>query len=104
MTTASNTVPESFNAQPVITTSASATRPLYWSIRRELMENRSVYLAPLGVAAAFLLAFLISLFRLPGKFRAMAAIGPMQEHMVIAQPYDFVAMLIMGAGFIVSIF
>jgi ABC-2 type transport system permease protein len=29
----------------------SATRPLYWSVRRELWENRSIYIAPLAVAA-----------------------------------------------------
>ena len=29
----------------------SPTRPFYWSVRRELWENRSIYLAPLGVAA-----------------------------------------------------
>ena len=30
------------------------TRPVYWSIRRELWENRSLYIAPLIVAAVFL--------------------------------------------------
>ncbi|MEY2573333.1 MAG: hypothetical protein QOJ87_1546, partial [Verrucomicrobiota bacterium] len=29
----------------------SATRPFYWSVRRELWENRSIYLAPLIAAA-----------------------------------------------------
>ena len=32
-----------------------ATRPLYWSVRRELWENRSIYIAPLAVAAVLLL-------------------------------------------------
>ena len=31
----------------------SATRPLYWSVRRELWENRSIYVAPLAVAAVY---------------------------------------------------
>ena len=26
------------------------TRPFYWSVRRELWENRSIYIAPLIVA------------------------------------------------------
>ena len=38
----------------------SETRPLYWSVRRELWENRSIYLAPLVVAAVALFAFMIS--------------------------------------------
>ena len=33
---------------------------MYWSVRRELWENRSLYLAPLAVAAVFLFGFLIS--------------------------------------------
>ena len=29
----------------------AGTRPFYWSVRRELWENRSIYIAPLAVAA-----------------------------------------------------
>jgi len=32
----------------------SATQPLYWSVRRELWENRSIYVAPLIVAVVVL--------------------------------------------------
>ena len=49
MSTPSNAVPESFpDAQAMEPATFSPTRPLYWSIRRELWENRSVYLAPSG--------------------------------------------------------
>jgi hypothetical protein len=41
---------------PAITPAALLpTRPWYWSIRRELWEYRSIYIAPLAVAAVFLL-------------------------------------------------
>jgi len=33
-------------------------RPFYWSVRRELWENRAIYLAPLAVAGVIVLAFL----------------------------------------------
>ncbi len=33
------------------------TRPFYWSVRRELWENRSIYIAPLIVAAVILFGF-----------------------------------------------
>ena len=36
---------------------------LYWSVRRELWENRSIYIAPLAVAAVALFAFSISAIR-----------------------------------------
>ena len=38
----------------------ATTRPLYWSVRRELWENRSIYIAPLAAAGVLLLGFLIS--------------------------------------------
>ncbi len=38
----------------------SPTRPFYWSVRRELWENRSVYLAPLAVAGVVLVGFLFT--------------------------------------------
>lgn len=43
------------------------TRPMYWSIRRELWENRSIYLAPLAVAALVTFAMLISMIGMPRK-------------------------------------
>src|SRR6185503_1172205 len=64
----------------------SPTRRIYWSVRREVWENRSIYLAPLAVAAVILAGFLISIIRLPAKMRA-AALDPVQQHHVIAQPY-----------------
>ena len=73
MNTQSNAVPESFDAPRVAPAALSATRPLYWSVRRELWENRSIYIAPLAVAAVYLFGFLISLIWVPRSMRAMAA-------------------------------
>jgi len=52
----------SLGSQAIAQTVLSPTRPLYWSIRRELWENRSIYIAPLAAAAVYLFGFLISLF------------------------------------------
>ncbi len=79
---------ESQVAPPVI----SATRRLYWSVRRELWESRSIYLAPLLVAAVFVFAYLIAAFAHP--------IRPQE----IEKPYDFAALALMGTTFIVAIF
>ncbi len=103
MHTPSNAMPQSPLESQV---SASAvifpTRPMYWSVRRELWEYRSIYIAPLAVAALFLLGFLISLIHLPAKMRA--AIDPMQQHQLIEQPYLYAAGMIMVATLIVSVF
>jgi len=81
----------------------SAPRPLYWSIRRELWENRSIYAAPLAVAALALAGFVIGLFRLPGRIRAMAALSPLDQHQALAEPYSLVAYLVMATTFVVTL-
>jgi ABC-2 type transport system permease protein len=82
----------------------SPTRPFYWSIRRELWEYRSIYIAPLAVAAVFLAGFLISTVRLPQKMRDLAALDASRQQELIQQPYVFAALLIMGATFVVAFF
>jgi len=77
---------------------------LYWSVRRELWESRSIYVAPLVVAAVFLCGFLISAIRLPERLRAALAHGPMPHHPSIEQPYDAAALLVMGTTFVVAVF
>src|SRR5258708_27921857 len=79
-------------------------RLLYWSIRRELWESRSIYLAPLPLAALFLVGFLISMFHLPKNMRAAAVLDPLQQREFIAQPYNFLALLIMATTFLVALF
>jgi ABC-2 type transport system permease protein len=94
-------MPESFDSQRSAPATLSATRPFYWSVRRELWEYRSVYLAPLAAAGVSLLGFFFVLFSLPHTMRnAMAT----QQRDALARPFDLAAALIMGAAFIVSIF
>src|SRR6267143_874527 len=104
MSTQSNAMPESFDSQKIAPAAMSATRPMYWSVRRELWEYRSIYIAPLAVAALFLFGFLISTIHLPDKMRAALALNPVQQHEFIEQPYTFAALLIMGTAFIVGVF
>jgi len=94
MNTPSNAMPESpLESQVTAPTVIPATRRMYWSVRRELWEYRSIYIAPLVVAAVFLLAFLIGLM-----------ISPAHRHEPLDLPYELAAALIMGTAFIVGIF
>ncbi len=102
MNTQSNAMPESFQAQTVAP--GRPTQPLYWSVRRELWENRSIYLAPLAAAAVFLFGFLISTIHLPAKMRALSALDPAHQRQAIAMPYDIAAGLIMATALIVGVF
>ena len=77
----------------------AATRPFYWSVLRELWEYRSIYFAPLIVAGVIVLAS--SLSTLAAIWEPALRSGPGQHKI---EPYDFAAMLIMGAAFVVAIF
>ena len=105
MNTQSNAMPESpLESQVIAPAVIPATRRMYWSVRRELWESRSIYIAPLAVAALILVGFLISTIHLPDKMRAALALNPVQQHELIEQPYSFAALLIMATTFIVAVF
>jgi ABC-2 type transport system permease protein len=100
-----NAVPgTSLESQAISPSLISPGRRFYWSVRRELWENRSIWIAPLAVSALTLLGFLISTFRLPGRMRDALALDPLKLHQLIERPYDFSALLIMGATLLVAIF
>jgi ABC-2 type transport system permease protein len=80
------------------------TRPFYWSVRRELWENRSIYIAPLAAAAIFLLGFLISTFHMPRQMRALSTLDPVHQHQTMITPYDSIAGLLMLTAMIVGLF
>jgi ABC-2 type transport system permease protein len=88
---------------PSVEATSAATRPLYWSVRRELWESRSIYAAPLAVAALFLFGFLISLVRLPEQMRVAMALDVQKQHEALMQPYDFAALAIMATSFLVAL-
>jgi ABC-2 type transport system permease protein len=104
MNTQSNALPASLDSQAVTPSILSPTRPLYWSVRRELWENRSIYLAPLAASAVILFASLIGVFRLPSKMHAAMALDPEQQRQAIVMPYEFAAGMFMAVGLIVGVF
>jgi len=78
------------------------TRPLYWSIRREIWENRSVYLAPLAVAGLVLFALLAGMLTLPGKLAG--AVDAAQQYSFAIRPFRTAPAPVMAASFIVGMF
>jgi ABC-2 type transport system permease protein len=105
MTTPSSAVGESPLDSPAIAAATlSATRPLYWSVRRELWENRSIYVGPLAAAAVFLLGFSISLVFLPRHMRNLSALNAAQQRTMLVAPYDVAAILIIITTFVVGAF
>jgi len=105
MNTQSNAVPDSpLDSRAIPPVVLSETRPMYWSVRRELWENRSIYVAPLIAAAVYLFGFLISLFWVPRSMRGMAAKHSLPLLNELAMPYSHAAMLLMATGLVVGIF
>src|SRR5260370_35476318 len=81
MNTQSNAKPESPLESPVVAPAVIPwTRRMYWSMRRELWEYRSIYMAPLAVAAVFLLVFLTAF-----------AINPAHRREPPGMPYELAA-------------
>jgi ABC-2 type transport system permease protein len=79
-------------------------RPFYWSVRRELWENRSIYMAPLIAAGVVLFGYGMTAFNLPQLRRNALALEPARMRAAIELPYDAAAMMIMFTVFIVGIF
>ena len=81
------------------------TRPLYWSVWRELWENRSIYVAPLIVAAVQVFALAISTIGIAERRRAVLLLDdPVKQRAAIEAPYDMAAMMMIFVVFIVGVF
>jgi ABC-2 type transport system permease protein len=106
MSTQSAAVPESpKNAGVSDQGYSSATiRALYWSVLRELWENRSIYVAPLIVAVVVLFGFLVSTIGMPQRRQAVLLLDPAHQRALIGEPYDAAAMILIFTAFIVGVF
>ena len=105
MNTQSNTVPESSGqSQAVAPAAVSPAQTMYWSIRRELWENRAIYIAPLVAAILFLLGFFINMVSLRLRMHGVWPLDSAQGRDLLATRYELAAALIMGTALIVGIF
>jgi len=98
MNTQSNAMTESSIQSQGI---AQAARAMYWSIRRELWENRSIYIGPLVAAVLFLFGFVINMVSMR---RSIVASPRAQQHDLLATRYELSGALIMGTALIVGVF
>jgi len=79
-------------------------QPFYWSIRRELWENRSIYVAPILVAIVVLFGFLVSTSGLPERRREVLLLDSAKTRAAIEMPYNMAAIMLMLTAFIVGVF
>lgn len=91
---------ESQNAESTVV----QTRPMYWSVRRELWENRSISIAPLAVTAFVLLGSLISTIGVSRRIASFATLDAAKQDALLSRPFDMAPAPIMLSAFIVGVF
>jgi ABC-2 type transport system permease protein len=92
------------NAESNAASKIDKTRPFYWSVWREVWENRSLYIAPLIVAVVVVLGFLVSAIGLAERRQAVLLLGPEKARAGIEMSYDVAAMVLIFTAFIVGVF
>ncbi len=81
----------------------SAAQRFYWSVRREIWENRSIYLVPLGVAVLIVIATAINVMHMAPRLHT-APLDPEQQHQAVEAPFIFASLLLMFSTMVVSVF
>src|SRR5437867_5728387 len=99
----SETVPESAGVS-ARGDSPATPQPFYWSVRRELWENRSIYVAPILVAIVVLFGFLVSTAGLPERRLAVLLLDPGKTRAAIEAPYNMAAIMLILTAFIIGVF
>jgi ABC-2 type transport system permease protein len=82
----------------------SKTRPFYWSVRRELWENRSIYVAPAATAAIVLAGLLIGAINLPHHHLVVTMDDAPGHDSPAGIPFEAAAAVILIASFVVGFF
>jgi len=102
MSTVQDTDAGAFNtAQPAV---PARTRPFYWSLRRELWEYRSIYIAPLVVAGIVLFGYAVRLAHLPHMVQAAESLPWWKQFLELALPFAIAMASILVTGVVVAVF
>jgi len=99
-----NAVPGSGPEAVAIATVGSATRPFYWSVRRELWEHRALFIAPLVPAGIVLLFVLLGAFNLASGVHFTGPTTPGQYSGLLGGMLGTTAMLIMVVATLTAFF
>jgi ABC-2 type transport system permease protein len=83
---------------------SSKPQPFYWSVLREIWENRSIYVAPMLVAIVVLFGFIVSTVGLPERRRQVLLLDPARARAAIEIPYNMAAIMLIVTAFIVGVF
>lgn len=105
MSSQSNVMPDStLRLQRIAAAVVPAAKLMYWSLRRELWENRMIYVGPVALACVFLFGFSISIIHLLVEMHTTPWLDLAQQRELFGQPYELAEDLIMGAALLVGLF
>jgi ABC-2 type transport system permease protein len=85
------------------TETRTPVRPFLWSVRRELWENRAIYLGPVIAAVVVVAGIMIAAIH-PPQFHQMGPGHRLSQAELRTLPYDIAALLIMVIGMIIGVF
>ncbi|CAN5491992.1 ABC transporter permease [soil metagenome] len=77
-------------------------RHFVWALRRELWENRWLYLMPMAMAVLLVVGFGVYAINLPSQMAAAATLGASQQRTALLAPYDVIAGLMMILGLLIG--
>ncbi len=69
-------------------------RPFYWSVRRELWENRSLFIAPLVAGGIALIALILNAMHLKEGMQMLSALDPDRQRAIVTGVCGGIAFLI----------
>jgi ABC-2 type transport system permease protein len=106
MTSPSDAMPDAspeFQAEAAAPAALPPTRTFFWSVRRELWENSSIWIAPLAAAGVVLFGFIIALVNVSRVPTFEVAKG-VQHRMPPEAPYAFAAFVVVVTALITGFF
>ena len=105
MNTESKVLRESaLDSERVAAATSSHTHPFYWSVRREIWENRWIYIGQLAVAGVFLVGFLFHMTHWLADLRSLSGTDPAKYWETVSAPYNIGAGALMGTLILMTIF
>jgi ABC-2 type transport system permease protein len=79
-------------------------RSLQWSVRRELWQNRSIWIGPLAAGFVLVASFVLGTIAAPHRIAGLLALAAETRHDAIARPYGFVAAMVALGALLVGVF
>jgi ABC-2 type transport system permease protein len=103
MTMPTDAMDTPFESPAAAPAALAVTRPFYWSVRREIWENRSLYIAPAIAAGVVLFGFTLGALHFSHRFSDLQNLPPDQQAGLRLIPYFIAAAAIMATTAIVAV-